>query len=600
MSGTFRKMLDVVDRRTKLRAAGVALVVAVTSVLEGLGLGVLLVAVQATLEPSRLAQFALYRWLDGYLHFGDSGRRAVFFFSAVILFYLLKNLIAVAVNYLSLDVLWRERDNMAKRLFESILAREYVDFVGLSSAEVIAVMRAVERVVQHVLTPYIRIAGSIVVIVSLIGTMFVLQPVLTFGVLALAAAGVAFVALTRTRLKRYGADYEEIDRSLLTLYGAAHGAIREIKLYDVADYFVDAVDRETRRGSGIQKMFYFVPDLPRYFLEVVLITAISGSLILLALMGRDVIALIPFLTALVAAASRLIPAVNQTIYMFNILAYGDRALGDVQGFIARARQGGNARLEVGETGPRPAPLPFQSGLVLRDASFRYPGRDEDQIANVSLDIRPGESIGLVGPTGSGKTTLGNLLLGLLLPREGVFAIDGLAVVDNVKRWRRSVAFVPQDVFITDDTLRSNIALGTQAEEIDRERLDRAIDLSRLGDVVARLPRGLDTRVGERGAALSGGQRQRIGIARAIYYGRAFMVLDEATSALDTATEREIMDALDSLHRQVTTVIIAHRLSTVRGCDRLYYLDRGRIVASGTYDELLGASPGFRKLVAAAS
>ena len=218
-------------------------------------------------------------------------------------------------------------------------------------------------------------------------------------------------------------------------------------------------------------------------------------------------------------------------------------------------------------------------------TFQYPTRTEPAVRDVSLTIGAGESVGIVGPTGSGKSTLLDVILGFLTPESGRVTIDGTPVQDCREGWQRSIGYVPQDVYLVDDTLRANVALGWRGEEIDDEAVAEAIRLAQLDDVVGELPDGVETKVGERGVRLSGGQRQRVGLARALYIRPTVLVLDEATSSLDTVTERRIVDTLAALEAQLTTVIVTHRIPTVRYCDRILYLDKARARMIGTYDEL---------------
>jgi ATP-binding cassette, subfamily B, bacterial PglK len=234
---------------------------------------------------------------------------------------------------------------------------------------------------------------------------------------------------------------------------------------------------------------------------------------------------------------------------------------------------------------------------LIDVSYRYPGADRDALEEINLEIPAYSTVGLVGPTGSGKTTLVDVILGLLSPKKGLLVADGLPITSDLRRaWRRTIGYVPQQIFLADDTISGNIAFGIPAEEIDQTAVERAARMANLHDfVVGELPAGYSTMVGERGVRLSGGQRQRIGIARALYRDPDLLILDEATSALDNLTERAVMDAVHNLSRKKTIILIAHRLSTVRQCDRIFYLEHGQILGEGAYEYLVEANEKFRLL-----
>jgi ABC-type multidrug transport system fused ATPase/permease subunit len=236
--------------------------------------------------------------------------------------------------------------------------------------------------------------------------------------------------------------------------------------------------------------------------------------------------------------------------------------------------------------PISKPVVFHNEIRLQKISYRYPNASSLAINNLSLTLRKGESIAFVGKSGSGKTTLADLLLGLLMPASGDIQVDGRSIYQDLRSWQDLVGYIPQSIFLTDDTIENNIAFGVPAERIDSSRLQAAIQSAQLTDLIDHLPEGVHTRVGERGVRLSGGQRQRIGIARALYHGREVLILDEATSALDTETERQIDDAISSLAGSKTLIIIAHRVSTIEKCDRIYRIEAGTVKQSGTYAEII--------------
>ncbi|MGQ0734285.1 MAG: ABC transporter ATP-binding protein, partial [Acidobacteriota bacterium] len=265
-------------------------------------------------------------------------------------------------------------------------------------------------------------------------------------------------------------------------------------------------------------------------------------------------------------------------------------------FVVDAIEDFNALREVTTRAHGQEPVvELAEALVCEDVSFSYDGATP-ALSGVNLRIKPGDSVGIVGPTGSGKSTLVDVLLGLLRPTSGRVSIDGTDLKGRERGWQRQVGYVPQAPYVLDDTVRRNVAFGVPDASIDEHRLAAACTLARLDDVVRGLAEGLDTRLGEGGARLSGGQRQRVAIARALYGDPAVMVFDEATSALDAQTEREVTDAIEALHGTRTLIVIAHRLTTVQGCDRLYFLQNGRIAATGTYNELLG-NAAFRAMAA---
>jgi ABC-type multidrug transport system fused ATPase/permease subunit len=323
---------------------------------------------------------------------------------------------------------------------------------------------------------------------------------------------------------------------------------------------------ESARAAEFQST---LQQLPRLWLEFLSVSGLAILVISMLLQGRELETVLPTLGLFGAAAFRLIPSVNRVLGTVQALRYGlpviDILLVDLK-LVPLAAQS-NKQESVS----------FHTILELSEINFGYPEAANLALKNVSLNIQRGESIGLIGASGAGKSTVVDILLGLLTPQSGVVSVDGENIQTDLRRWQDQIGYVPQSIFLTDDTLRRNVAFGLSAEQIDETAVQSAISLAQLDEYVMSLPEGLDTVVGERGVKISGGQRQRIGIARALYHNPAVLVMDEATSALDTSTEDSVMEAIVALHGSKTIVVIAHRLSTVAHCDRVYRLDAGGIV-----------------------
>jgi ABC-type multidrug transport system fused ATPase/permease subunit len=329
----------------------------------------------------------------------------------------------------------------------------------------------------------------------------------------------------------------------------------------------------------------FLTRLPQFYLENALFIGLGVLAVIVFQSGSTQV--VPIFGVLVAAAFRILPSVSRML----------QAIGGV-----RSSQASLECLERAMATPELAPpataapaVELRETLACRDLTFRYLGADRDALSDVSFDIAAGESIGVVGPSGSGKTTLVDLVLGLLDPPEGALSVDGRPLsADLLPGWRHTIGYVPQEVFLLESSLRENITFGRPDQ--GEERLAEVLRIAQLDGVVAALPDGVDAPVGDRGVRLSGGQRQRIGIARALYARPSLLILDEATAALDTKTEAAITESVHSLHGQTTTIVIAHRLSTVQHCDRIIYLENGRVRSIGAFDELHRTDEGFADLV----
>jgi ATP-binding cassette, subfamily B, bacterial PglK len=406
-----------------------------------------------------------------------------------------------------------------------------------------------------------------------------------------ALIGLAWVRSARRRFVESGDRQQRLqeERGRLMLQGL--GAAKELQLRGRALFYADQAVERTRGLNAAIRGVTVASLSVRYVLETSLVV---GATLIVAVAGftggRD--SVLPAIGLVLAGAFRFLPALNQILYLTNQIQFNvparDVVDEELRTFGAFADEHPTPRSSA------TVPLRFQRELRLEAVTFQYPKRPEPTLRGVSLVVRRGESVGIIGPSGSGKSTLLDVILGLLEPDAGFVSIDGVMITDRLDMWQRSIGYVPQDVYLVDDTVRANVALGWHGEEIDDEAVVEAIRVAGLSDVVAKLPNGLETVVGDRGVRLSGGQRQRVGIARAIYTRPRILVLDEATSSLDRATEQRIVETLASLGKDVTMIIVTHRIASLHHCDRILYLDAGVIRAEGTIDEVRESLPVFDK------
>ena len=396
----------------------------------------------------------------------------------------------------------------------------------------------------------------------------------------------------RRRAVRYG--QAMIDGSLAIYQGAMQtlGGVKEIKIRHKADHFL-AVYRKARWDyASARRAAAFINDLPKYFMEILFIVGIALTAVVIFTNNASDEAL-TMLTLFVAAGFRVLPSTVRLLGATNGIRVGvgslDLIVADMQAASALAH-------ETDEEERDAEPLVVRREVAVRDLRFRYQGSDEDVVRGIDLDLPAGTSTALVGVSGAGKSTLVDLVLGLHTPRSGSISVDGHDIRTHMVSWQRSIGLVPQDVYLLDDTLRANIAFGEAPDKVDEERLRQAVTRAQLDPLVAQLSQGLDTYAGERGVRISGGQRQRIGIARALYGRPSVLILDEATSALDNETERRVTEIIDSLRGSLTIIVVAHRLSTVRDCDQVVFLDQGTVEAAGSFEDVRRASDTFAHLV----
>jgi ABC-type multidrug transport system fused ATPase/permease subunit len=519
-------------------------------------------------------------------------------FLATLLF-VVKGALAVVILWLQTGALNRSQVALSRKMLEGYLDAKWVTQQDFSTGEVQRmVVNSVGSTIA-ILASLITLLAEVAVFAAVVAALLIINPILAISALLyLTAAGVVYLQLVRKPVTQRGQELqvqaERVNTSLVELVGG----LRELTIRNVQRAFAERYLIAASRELSAYRLIVVSNQGMRYLLEVLLIGG-AALVIAFATLTDSTTTVLVSMGVLLAAGLRLVPSLNTLLIAVNTVRSNEPGVVVLEGAMARFVNA-DAR-EVSDADRTMASVSASEDdnstrVALRDVSYKYPTRATFALESVSLEIPHGETLGVVGSTGSGKSTLVDLLLGLLEPTKGTVVVGDALLTDNVEEWRSRVGFVPQDIFLLDATVRENIVFGDTDTCEAEVRIDEAIDLAQLREVLSNLPDGLDTSLGERGRRLSGGQRQRIGMARALYRRPSVLVLDEATSALDNETERQIGDALRTLHGKMTMIVIAHRLSTVRHCDRIVYLERGRVVGLGTFDDLLETSPGFARLV----
>jgi ATP-binding cassette, subfamily B, bacterial PglK len=504
----------------------------------------------------------------------------------------LTNAFSALVTLLMLRFANHQGHRLAVRLFELYLRQPYTFHLHRHTAELQRnVLLEVQRITTGALAPGVHMIARSFVIVFMLALLVAADPVLAavvalvLGIGYLAVFGLAQKVLHAAGRESLEAGTVQAKHSQESLSG-----VKEIKLLGREREFVARFDALSLRSANAYAKAQAFATLPRYAVETVAFGFVLVVAIYLLATAGSVQQVLPLLGLYAFAGYRLMPAMHQVFDGWAALRFGAPALDAVLRDLA---------LETGQTGRgEGARTPLQREVALRDVAYRYPGAADWAVRGISVAIRKNTSVAFVGPTGCGKTTVIDVLMGLLPPGQGALTVDGgIVEAAAVASWQRAVGHVPQHIFLLDDSVTRNIALGVPDDQVDRRRVERAARLARVHDFVQALPLRYDTIIGERGARLSGGERQRIGIARALYHDPELLVLDEATSALDSATESAVLEALQELAGVKTIVMVAHRLSTVRGCDAIYIMERGRVVEHGRYAQLMESSERFRLLAA---
>jgi len=584
------ELLERRERRGALLVLAVALVAAASSVVM---LGSIMPFLSVLADPDSIRAVPQLNW--AYETFGFTSDRS--FLVALGLASLLVIVLAMSVQVLRLYVVARFAQMrvhaLSCRLMASYLGQPYEYFLDHHSGDMgTRVLAEAQQVVNRLLAPAAELVTSTLAILALVGFLFWVEPQVTLVVFAvLGGAYWAAYRFSRLKLRTLGKQRVAANAERYRLATEALGGVKDIKLLGREAAYVMRFRQPSQQMARSEVTVQLISQLPYYVIQAV---ALGGVILLcLALMSRadgGVAQILPLLGVFGLAGQRLMPELSR-FYMAAVAIQSGRAAVRMVHDDLIGTPGGPLPERTAEA------LGLRQSLRFDAVTYRYPKAETAGVSEINLTLRAGEKIGIVGGTGAGKSTMADLILGLLQPQSGQIAVDGIPVTnDNLRAWQRSVGYVPQEIFLTDASVAENIALGLAPHEIDTDRLTHAARIARIDAFIREdLPQGYDTFVGERGVRLSGGQRQRIGIARAMYHDADLIVFDEATSALDNATEAEVMAAIDQLPGDKTVVLIAHRLSTVRRCDRILVMDRGRIVGCDGWDALMATNPAFQRI-----
>ncbi len=482
--------------------------------------------------------------------------------------------------------------DLSAEAYRRTLYQPYSVHVARNSSEVISgITNKVNSVAFLVLLQFLILVSAIVLLAAILIALIIIDPVV--ALVATGGFGVSYgiiTTLSRRRLEHNSQRIAHDQTQVVKALQEGLGAIRDVLLDGTQPVYCDAYRRADYPLRWAQGNNFFITYSPRHAMEALGMALIAALAYVYTRQAGGLATVLPVLGALALGAQRLLPALQQSYSAWASITGSHATLADTIDMLDQP-------LSAELLQPAPAPMRFENAIRFVDVRFRYSSDGPWVLDGLNLTIPKGARVGFVGITGSGKSTTLDLLMGLLLPTAGELLLDGQPIIggSRIRAWQRTIAHVPQSIYLSDTTLAENIAFGVPLEAIDLERVRQTARQAQIADFIENRPEAYRAYVGERGIRLSGGQRQRIGIARALYKQASVLVFDEATSALDNATEQSVMDAIEDLKRDLTILLIAHRLTTVRRCDTIVELEHGRVVAQGTYEQLLDCSPSFRRM-----
>lgn len=504
-------------------------------------------------------------------------------------------------NALKAMVLWFELNfihfrlySISRRLLFRYLSQPYVFFLNQNTAILGKnILQEVSEFSHHVLRPFTQIISRLIVVLFILGLLLAVDPVLAVTIATvLGGAYFTLFILVQRKVSRLGEGRFESNVERTKAASEAFGGIKELKVLGRERFFLDHFSLHAFKLEGNYVVSNLIGQLPSYIMEVFSFGGILIIVLYFLIIQKDLAQTLPVIALYAFAGYRLMPALQCIFASFTLLRFNVAVLDvlhhDLSGVID---------VPADWLHEKAIALPFNEEIRLSSITFTYPEAETPVIQSLNLTIGKNTSIGIVGPTGSGKTTVVDIILGLLTPENGSLMVDGVSVAnETILPWQKNIGYVPQSIFLSDDTLAANIAFGVPLEEIDMAAVERAARIANLHEfVTANLREGYATAVGEHGVRLSGGQRQRIGIARALYHDPKVLIMDEATSALDGITEEVVIQAIRNLAGKMTTITIAHRLTTLKDCDVIYVLEKGKVVEQGTYADLSSTSTKFRAM-----
>ncbi len=569
----------VLERKQKIKVGVLICMMVIGALLETVGVGLLPSIITVMMGTEDLLKNRYIGRACEILHLQTEQEILFFLLGGLIFLYLFKGVYLLFMYYMQYRFVYNSRYQMQRKLMGIYLKRPYEYYLQASSGEVVNQLTENIRITFEMLTAILSFLTDGIIVAVLLVVIIFLNPIMAFGIAV--ALGVLMYLLNRLLkpvMAQAGEDFQMgMSLSNKWILQSVSG-IKEVKVGKKEQFFLDSYSKYGRMATEAQRKYNFLSNIPRLAIETIAMCIILLLLAVMIVNGADMVELLPQLAAFAVAAIKILPGVNRMNTYRSQMSYSEPMLNQTVALVQEAEAfKGKLFFTKREKKQKGAIKSLKEGCQVEHVTFTYPDGEEPVLEDVCLEIPTGKSVGIVGPSGSGKSTVVDILLGLLKPQEGKVLFDGKDISEHMAAWLNHVGYIPQMIYMLDDTIRRNVAFGCLDEDIVEKQVWKALEEAELADFVKKLPKGLDTVIGERGIRLSGGQRQRIGIARALYQNPPILVFDEATSALDNQTEADIIESMNSLQGKKTMVIIAHRLTTIANCDIVYKVENKKVV-----------------------
>jgi ABC-type multidrug transport system fused ATPase/permease subunit len=538
-------------------------------------------------------------WFYVNLNFQNTNSFLIFvgFFLLIIL--VISNLLIILSRWGLFHFSWMRNYTLSRRLLAKYLSQPYIFYLNKNTSELGKnVLAEVQQVIMWVFIPLLKMLSRGIVILFTLVVLIVFEPLLALSAIVILGGVYAlFYRIVRNKLRNIGKRRLSTNTERFKTVNECFGDIKQLKLLGCEDVFLMRYSNPSLKFSKYNTMNQVIGEVPRYIIEVVAFGSIIIIILFLLITARQFNDILPLVGLFVLSAYKIMPSLQEIFRSITQIRFTQPTLNALYRDMGHSE---NIKNKPTNNKKKTRSINFSNNLELENITFYYPGDSSPVIENLNLKIDINTSVAFIGETGVGKTTIADIILGLLRPDEGRLIVDGVEITDdNISGWQKNLGYIPQEIFLQDDTIKRNIAFGVADENINIKNVEYAAKIANIDDfIVNKLPDKYETYIGDRGVRLSGGQRQRIGIARALYHNPEVLVLDEATSALDSSTEKAVFNAINNIAKTKTLIIIAHRLTTVINCDLIYLLDKGSIVEKGNFSDLMKSSIKFQKMAKA--
>ena len=557
------KIRTIYNKKQQIQFCFIFVIILISGFLELMGISLILPFINVVINPEIILTNKYLHFIYTALHISSTTNFLIFLAVVLIATYIFKNLYMLFVYYFQYKILYDAQKDISLKLIKFYVKQPYSYHLNINTPEMVRIVTQDTTRCSDFLTNVFFLLTEFIVLILVISFLFYINKLVTLILVILFVC--IFIGIfkeIKPRIGMFAQNNLKYHAGMIKWIQQSLGAIKDIKILQKEQFFINKYYDSSVKYTSAQKYFRFLDQVPRLLIETFVVTVILSVIIFLLYRGIDASTIIVQLAVFAMAAFRLMPSMNRMQIALNAIMCFMPSLNVVYRDLKNTKITGYFEVDENKN------INIEKGININNLAYKYPNTEKNIFKNVSFSIKKGKSIGFVGPTGAGKTTIIDVILGLFNPTEGSITVDGIDIHKNKKSWFSKIGYVPQFIYLTDDTIKNNI-LFYDDENVDDEKLKTVIEQAQLKEFIDSLPKGLETIVGERGIRLSGGQRQRIGIARALYKKPEILVLDEATSALDNETEKAVMQAIEHLYGKITMLVIAHRLTTIEKCDEIY-------------------------------